>query len=76
LEWIGYVARMDNGRVVKKIFESKPRGRRRKGRPGLRWVEDVEKDLRETKVKGWRRKAVDREDLASVIKQGKTLKMQ
>jgi len=67
---------MDNGRVVKKIFESKPRGRRRKGRPGLRWVEDVEKDLRETKVKGWRRKAVDREDLASVIKQGKTLKMQ
>ena len=24
LEWIGYVVRMDEGRTVKKIFESKP----------------------------------------------------
>ena len=41
----------DQGRTVKKIFESKPEGSKRRGRPSLRWLEDVEKDLRETKVK-------------------------
>jgi hypothetical protein len=29
LEWIGHLGRMDHERVVKKIFESKPQGRRR-----------------------------------------------
>jgi len=42
LELIGHVARMDLGRTVKKIFESKTEGSRR-GRPRLRWLEDVEK---------------------------------
>jgi hypothetical protein len=35
---------MDHARVVKKMFESKLEGRRRRGRPRLRWLEDVEKD--------------------------------
>jgi hypothetical protein len=51
LEWIGLVVRMDQGRTVKKIFESKLEGSRRWGRPRLRWVEEVQKDLHETKVK-------------------------
>jgi hypothetical protein len=38
---------MDQGKTVKKVFVSKPEGRRR-GR--LRWLEDVEKDLWEMKV--------------------------
>jgi hypothetical protein len=32
LEWIGHVVRMDHGKTVKKIFESKPEGSRM-GRP-------------------------------------------
>jgi hypothetical protein len=39
---------MDQGRTVTKISESKPGASRR---PGLRLLEDVEKDLREMKVK-------------------------
>jgi hypothetical protein len=46
--------------MVKKMCESKPEGRRRTGRPRLRWLEDVERDLREVKLKRWRQKAVDR----------------
>jgi hypothetical protein len=61
LEWTGHVVRMDQGRTVKKIMESKPKSRRRE-RPRMRWLEDVEKDLREMKVKRWRQKAVDREE--------------
>ena len=53
LEWTGHVVRMDQGRTVKKILESKPEGRRRRERPRMRWLEDVEKDLREMKVKRW-----------------------
>jgi hypothetical protein len=61
---------MDYGRVVKKIFESKPKGRRRRmGRPRLRWLEDAEKDLWEMKVKRWQQKAVYREEWASVNKE-------
>jgi hypothetical protein len=62
---------MDQGRTVKKMFESKPEGSRRRGRPRLRWLEDVEKDLHEMKVKRWQQKAVNREEWASVIKEAK-----
>jgi hypothetical protein len=38
-------------------------------------VEDVEKDLREVKVKKWRQKIVGRDERASKIKEVKALKM-
>jgi len=71
LEWIGHVVRMDQGRTVKKIFGSKLDIRGRRGRLGLRWLEDVEKDLWEMKVKRWGQKAVDREEWASIIMEAK-----
>jgi hypothetical protein len=37
-EWIGNVIRMDQGRRVNKIPDSKLKGSRRRGRPGLRWL--------------------------------------
>jgi len=47
------------------MCESKPEGRRRTGRPRPRWLEDVERDLRELKLKRWRQKAADRGEGAS-----------
>ena len=44
---------MDQGRTVKKVFESKQEGKRRRGRPRWRWLEDLEKDLREMRVRRW-----------------------
>jgi len=74
LEWIGHVVRMDQGRIGKKLFESKPEGGRRRGSLRMRWLEDVEKDLREMKVKRYRQKAVDREEWASTFTEAKVLK--
>jgi len=65
---------MDQGRADKKVLESKQEGSRRRRRPRLRWIEDVEKALLEMKVKRWRQKAVDKEELASIIKEAKALR--
>ena len=54
VECFGHVVRTDHGRTVKKVFQSKPEGRRRRGIPRLRRLEDVEEDLREMKLKRWR----------------------
>jgi hypothetical protein len=42
---------MDETRTVKKIFEEKLGGRRGRGRPRLRWNDDVEDDLRTMGIK-------------------------
>jgi hypothetical protein len=60
MRWAGHVQRMPEERVVKKIFPGQPGGSRRKGRPRLRWVDDLEEDLKKIGISGWRRMAEDR----------------
>jgi hypothetical protein len=43
------------------MVEEKWRGLR------LRWLEDVENDVQELKVKRWRQKAIDTEEWPSVV---------
>jgi hypothetical protein len=74
LEWTKYLVRINRERVDKKIFESKPEGRRRIGRPHLRWLKDVEKDLRKMKFKQWRQMVVDKQEWAILIKEVKALR--
>jgi hypothetical protein len=62
LEWLGHVVRMNETGSVKKIFEGKLEGRRGRGRPRLRWINDVEGDPRKLGVKRWRTKALEREE--------------
>ena len=71
LEWFGQVIRTDETMSVKKIFEGKLEGRRGRGRPRLRWINDVEDDLRKLGVKRWRTKALDREEWASIVREAK-----
>ena len=47
--WISIIT--DQGRIVTKTFESKPEGSRRRGRPRLRWLDVMEKNLWQMKVK-------------------------
>jgi hypothetical protein len=42
----GHVIRMDNNRTVKKVFNTKPIGIRKIGRPKLRWENNVIQDIK------------------------------
>jgi hypothetical protein len=46
LEWLGQIIRMDGARMAKKVFVSKSESRRDIGRPKLRWLDDVEDDIK------------------------------
>jgi hypothetical protein len=74
LQWLGHMIRMDDSRLIKRVLDGKPGGRRTIGRPRLRWLEDVEKDLKQLKVRGWRRKAVDRQEWVNILKEAKALR--
>jgi hypothetical protein len=50
---------MSDGRAVKQVFLGKPDGRRKAGRPKLRWLDCTENDLKSMCVKRWRKKAED-----------------
>jgi hypothetical protein len=53
------------------FLEAKLEGRRGRGRPRLRWINDVEDDLRKLGVKWWRTKVLDRVEWASIIRGAK-----
>jgi hypothetical protein len=69
LEWAGHLVRMSDGRAVKQVFVGKPDGRRKAGRPKLRWLDCTENDLKSMCVKRWRKKAEDRCVWAAVLKE-------
>jgi hypothetical protein len=62
---------MNETMVAQKILDDKPGGKRRRGRPRLRWLDDVEEDLRSMGVKRWKTKVLNREEWASTTKEAK-----
>ncbi|GFU25290.1 putative endonuclease-reverse transcriptase [Trichonephila clavipes] len=53
LKWAGHVAIMNEDRCCKKIFLAKRMGNKPRTRSPLRWIDCVEKDLKDLKVKNW-----------------------
>ncbi|PSN56929.1 hypothetical protein C0J52_07412 [Blattella germanica] len=48
-------------------------GRRCIGRPRKRWLEDIEEDIREMGIRTWRRRAQDRGEWATIVRQALVL---
>jgi hypothetical protein len=61
---------MNETRVARKILDDKPGGKRR-GRRRLRWLDDVEADLRSMGIMRWRTKVLNREEWTSITKEAK-----
>jgi len=54
LRWAAHVIRMDKTRTVKKLIEWEPCSSRPVGKPRLRWLDQVEEDLKKIKMRNWR----------------------
>ena len=54
MTWLGHVMRMDEGRMPRRMLEWKPMGRKIRGRPRKRWIEDVEEDIQTMGIRWWR----------------------
>jgi hypothetical protein len=72
LRWAGHVMRMEKTRTTRKITEWTPYKARPVGRPRLRWMDQVEEDLKRMKITGWRVKAEDRQEWSRIVEQAKT----
>jgi hypothetical protein len=59
---------MDDERMVKRVFLGNPEGRRKPGRPRLRWLDCVEDDLKTLGVRRSRKMAEDSEEWAIILK--------
>ena len=63
---VGHIIRRDEEVEIKKVFEWKIEGWRRRGRPVKRWIDMVEEDMKKQGVvqqdagdrENWRRRAV------------------
>ena len=66
LKWFRHIARRDEEVEIKKVFELKIEGWRKRGRPVKQWIDVVEENMKERGVvqqdagdrEGWRRRAV------------------
>jgi hypothetical protein len=58
---LGHVERIEDDAVPKRMLKGRLHSRRRKGRPRVKWLVDVENDLKKMKAKGWIEKMMNRE---------------
>jgi hypothetical protein len=56
MRWAGHAIRRENEEIIKRVIVVKPEGKNKKGRPRMRWVDGVEKELRTLGVINWKAK--------------------
>jgi endonuclease/exonuclease/phosphatase family metal-dependent hydrolase len=71
IRWLGHVKRMEEGAMPRKTMEGRLYIGRRKGRPRLRWMDDVVEDLKTMKIRQWTEKVKSREQWRQIVKEAK-----
>jgi len=70
--WLGHVMWMEGKRIPKGVPEWKPTGRRNRGRPRKRWIEDIEEDIQIMEIKVWRKLCKKRAEWKKITEKAKT----
>jgi hypothetical protein len=65
---------MEAERTVKRIYEWQPHARRKRGRPKIRWKDDVTEDLKELGIYNWLTCTQDRTSWTEILEQAKAFK--
>ena len=64
--------RIDEKRTPKRVLEWKPIGRRIRGRPRKRWIENVEEDIERMGIRGWRKLCKKRTEWKRITEKAKS----
>jgi hypothetical protein len=69
MRWVGYVARLGEGRGVYRVLVVKPKGKRPLGRPRRIWENNIKADLQEVGCGGmdWIELAQDRDRWRAIV---------
>jgi hypothetical protein len=62
---------MEDSRMTKRVTREKIYIRRKRDRRKVRWLDDIQEDLREMWIEGWRRKAQDRDQWRRIAQEAK-----
>jgi hypothetical protein len=65
---LGHIERMEDNAMLKRMLKGRLYSKRR---PRMRWLDDVESDLKKTEVKGWKEKMRDRKQWRLVVEEAK-----
>lgn len=67
IRWVGHVMRANKEKDIRAMLEWKPLNTRAKGRPKIRWREQVAKDIEEMGIANWKQKALNREEWKEIV---------
>jgi hypothetical protein len=62
---------MDNNRITRRTFNTRPEGKRGTGRPKLRWRDSVDHDIRILGERNWRNFALNIEECKKLLKKAR-----
>ena len=57
--------------MPKRVIREKIYTKRRRGKPKVKWLDDVQEDVRAMGIEGWRRKAQDRDSWRRIAHEAK-----
>ncbi|XP_043064084.1 uncharacterized protein LOC122320073 [Drosophila ficusphila] len=69
LHWLVHIARMEEDASARKVFDAVIVGKRRRGRPRMRWQDQVMEALSTSGAANWRRRAQNRDAWRRIVQQ-------
>jgi hypothetical protein len=71
IRWLGHIESMQDNAIPKQMLYGKLYATRRRGRPKMRWLEDMSMDLRKMGVNEWRDRGRNRETWRRIVEEAK-----